>query len=555
MAFDLGELLKNVSNSDTGREQIEYISLDLIDEDPNNFYQLSDIPLLADNISLCGLQQPIRVRQQENGRYKIVSGHRRRAAMEMLVADGYDQWKEAPCIVEQDSASPTLQQLRLIYANANTRKMSSAELSEQALQVEKLLYQLKEEGYDFPGRMRDHVAEAVCASKTKLARLKVIRENLAKCWLPLWKRSNLSESTAYELAQLSEDCQQLIYDSRKSDDDRRYMHASTVDCYAERFQRIEKLKCKKTKNHPCENRERKFKKAVEIDRYTYFHCSSCCSNCSMLTSCRYACPKLADLVKKLRAENKEKRQANKIAQEKKDKPTIEFIQDVYSRIGAARAAAQVSARALFNAQGKFCSEKGMNELEELEAGTAKVTTSTELPFGHSFNVSMAEKLIKVGDVLNCSIDYLLGRTEQMELAPDPGKESQQSASNSGTTWQTGEPKAEGQYILLLGFGRSSYRTVENWEWDERHGWHDGSQLLDLEVNDGKVLGWIPMPKQQEPPKSALNGACITGMSPTGHCGAAACCGTEYACCLQCAEDCNFRCGWIEDVEAFAENEC
>ena len=113
MAFNLADVLRDVSDSGTNREQIEYISLSLIDEDPNNFYQLTDIPLLADNISLCGLQHPIRVWQQENGRYMIVSGHRRRAALEMLVEDGYEQWKEAPCIVERDEVSPALQQLRL----------------------------------------------------------------------------------------------------------------------------------------------------------------------------------------------------------------------------------------------------------------------------------------------------------------------------------------------------------------------------------------------------------------------------------------------------------
>ena len=84
MAFNLADILKDVSNPGTGREQIEYIPLNQIDEDPDNFYQLSGIAELADNIALCGLQQPIRVRQKEGGRYVIVSGHRRRAALEML---------------------------------------------------------------------------------------------------------------------------------------------------------------------------------------------------------------------------------------------------------------------------------------------------------------------------------------------------------------------------------------------------------------------------------------------------------------------------------------
>mgnify|MGYP006898665938 CR=1 FL=1 len=57
----------------------------------------------------------------------------------MLAQDNPERWSEIPCIVEADDASPALQQLRLIYANANTRKMTDAEISEQAQQVEKLI--------------------------------------------------------------------------------------------------------------------------------------------------------------------------------------------------------------------------------------------------------------------------------------------------------------------------------------------------------------------------------------------------------------------------------
>jgi ParB family chromosome partitioning protein len=180
--FDLAAALKGVSNLGTGREQIEYIRLDQIDSDENNFYQLSDLDGLANNIALCGLQQPIRVRRKDDGRYVIVSGHRRRAAIELLAKEEPERWQDVSCIIETDEISPALQQLRLIYANASTRTLTPAEISEQAVQVEKLLYQLKEDGYSFPGRMRDHVAQAVNVSKSKLSRLKVIRDNLAPCW-------------------------------------------------------------------------------------------------------------------------------------------------------------------------------------------------------------------------------------------------------------------------------------------------------------------------------------------------------------------------------------
>ena len=141
--FDLGAMLAGVSEPDTGREQIEYISLDLIDDDVNNFYKLTDLEDLAANIALCGLQQPIRLRPNPENpeRYIIVSGHRRRAAVKLLAKEDPEKWSEIACIVQRNDVSPSLQQLQLIYANSNTRVLTPSEVSEQALQVEKLLYQ------------------------------------------------------------------------------------------------------------------------------------------------------------------------------------------------------------------------------------------------------------------------------------------------------------------------------------------------------------------------------------------------------------------------------
>lgn len=103
--FDMGEFAKTlaqpVSESGTGREQIEYIDVDLLDSDPGNFYELRDLDGLADNIATIGLQQPIRVRDGENGHAVIVSGHRRVAAIRKLVEDGRTDLREVPCIRER----------------------------------------------------------------------------------------------------------------------------------------------------------------------------------------------------------------------------------------------------------------------------------------------------------------------------------------------------------------------------------------------------------------------------------------------------------------------
>ena len=94
--------------------------------------------------------------------------------------------------------------------------MTSAEISRQAERVEMLLYQLKAEGVSFPGRMRDHVAEACKVSCSKLARLKVIREKLSADWSARYQADKLNETTAYALAQMPSDEQAMRWCVRLS---------------------------------------------------------------------------------------------------------------------------------------------------------------------------------------------------------------------------------------------------------------------------------------------------------------------------------------------------
>ena len=212
VAAILGGQLKKVSDSDTtDREQIQYIDLNLLDADEANFYSIQGIDKLAANIELCGLQQPLRVRLEKNGRYKVISGHRRRAALQMLAENDGEKWRQAACIVEYGDASPAMRELRLIMANSDTRQLTSAEISQQAERVERLLYQLKEEGVEFPGRMRDQVASACKVSATKLGVLKVIREKLVPSYLELFNAGKLPEASAYALARMPDTLQYEIY--------------------------------------------------------------------------------------------------------------------------------------------------------------------------------------------------------------------------------------------------------------------------------------------------------------------------------------------------------
>lgn len=470
MSFDLGAMLADVSKSDT-REQIEYIPLENLESDPNNFYQLSGVEDLASNIALCGVQQPIRVRPGQGGHYIIVSGHRRRAALESLANEDPQRWKEVPCIVERDSVSPALQQLRLIYANANTRTMTSAEVSQQAEQVEKLLYKLQEEGFDFPGRMRDHVAQAVQVSTSKLARLKVIRENLAEEWQPAWESDKLKESTAYELAKMPEEWQRIFWGANRKDF--RHFYTEDVKMKSAAFQRISEMECSKS-HGLCENRANMIRKIAGAEAYST-PCTGCCLECVYLKTCGAACKYAYGKKQKLKAQAKAEKQAEEAEKEKKNRPAIEYIQGVYSRIGQLRKEHGVSVAQLYQAAKIFYGKTDDKKEKNLEAGKG-ISANDHLPFHYGFTDTNAKALCAVADLLHCSIDYLLGRSSDPEQA---------------TPWHTGKPWNVGEYVVMVRYSPEFIACVSTVHWDGISWWEDGTPLEEM---GAEILLWTEKPE-------------------------------------------------------------
>lgn len=432
MAFNLGDALKAVSAAGTDREQIEYIELNRIEEDPNNFYLLSGIDELAANIELCGLQQPIRVRPIDGTEnYVIVSGHRRRAAIVALAQEDADRWNQVACIVERDAVSPSLQQLRLIYANAHTRKMTPAETSRQAEEVTNLLYQLKEEGYEFPGRMRDHVAEAVGVSKSKLSRLKVIRENLDESWVDAWEDGTLTEAQAYALAQMPKSWQSIIKGSWTYSVSSLY--ADSISRIHDKFKNLHDIKC----HYGMQVCEHTSSMMAKVSKETWTTpCTGCCFDCSNLLGCKNCCPQAFEKQKELKAADKAEKKEAKQHLEDLDRPGAEFAKMVYQRIGEARTRNDVSIEAFTKARGVFYAAAVDNPKQlNMESGEGKYSSNTYLPLGISLRASDLMQVVDVADALKCSVDYLLGRTDCMEIVPELGTtDASENVPESGTIW-------------------------------------------------------------------------------------------------------------------------
>lgn len=407
MAFDLRSVLDGVSDLDTGRESIEYITLDKIDPDPNNFYSLSGLDELAASIETVGLQQPLRVRDGENGHVVVISGHRRRAAC-MLIADGGSEMFKngVPCIRELRSGSSSLQELRLIYANSSTRVLTSAEISRQAERVEALLYQLKEEGYEFPGRMRDHVAQACNVSKTKLARLHAIRENLCKGFLEQFDAGILSEAAAYELQKLPSEAQEALA-NEKWLKKKRGINYNSAQVAAQQFEGYGKKELTCPDKSPCHLDPLARLKYTAYAQYSYYSCSGgCCLNCYRRDDCKFKCDNAVAKDKATAAEIRDAAAARKREEKRTQEKRKKDIQAECKRILPLIEKAELSDEVrLYRESYDFKSVKAIRRFSEGEfEGVTFYENSVLLPRG-------AEHLVKLCHQLNCSADFLLGLTD------------------------------------------------------------------------------------------------------------------------------------------------
>lgn len=505
MAFDLSEVLKDVSGPDTGKQQIRYIDLSLIDPDEANFYSLEGIDELAGSIEMLGLQQPLLVRPTKGGRFTVISGHRRRAAL-MLIRDGGSQQfaDGVPCIVDYSDASDALRELKLIMANSDTRRMSSADQNTQAERIEDLLRQLEDEGFQFPGRLRDWVAKLSGMSRSKLARLKVIRDGLEPgIARKYYKTGKLKEESAYELARLPERVQKAIvamFEAKNSKPENWW--ASTVKQYGEDYQRVENYVCpKKFGGNVCVNQSSIMEKIWTGCFRSYCHCSTgrkCCADCDELTSCRKVCGHMLPKAEQLRQEQRQKNKAMKEAVKQAELPVIERIRSIWLRFGNALSRANMEDEELRKLTGCKIYQLDEQQITALECGEAqKVKAGCVLPFFNSSYLSDVDRYIKTADALDCSLDYLLCRTDVPEIAgKQPAAVSEpekQEISLRYLGWLTCTPP-DGVRAWAKFMDEDSGDIVMLAHYHAETGvWYAGVSASPWGEIDQKCIGWWPLP--------------------------------------------------------------
>lgn len=185
----------------------EIVKIDLEDilDDENNDFEVegsTDIEiknaLLKDSIEQFGLLDPLTVRPAGGGKYKLISGHRRKLAHERLVAEGKTEFQKVDCIIRESDEVDAEQML--IEANIPNRVVSDWEKMQAVKRMNAIFEKRQQEGQKIPGRRREHIAAALGMSVSAVGRLEKIEKNLTQEYKDELKAGNIGVSVADKIA-------------------------------------------------------------------------------------------------------------------------------------------------------------------------------------------------------------------------------------------------------------------------------------------------------------------------------------------------------------------
>ena len=170
-----------------------------------NFYSVEDVQDLKQSIELLGVLQPLLVtEEEEDGKRRIIAGHRRRLAVMQLVDEGKERFRQVPILIKPKK-NAIIDRLALIMAN-RFREKTDWERMTEALETEKLVLELKD-SMNIPGRTRDLLAEIIETSPAQLGRYKAIHNNIIAELMAEFKANRIVVSVIYEASGLPEDYQ------------------------------------------------------------------------------------------------------------------------------------------------------------------------------------------------------------------------------------------------------------------------------------------------------------------------------------------------------------
>ena len=424
--FDMSEFLapvESVPESDTMRE----IAVDDIVDNPRNFYPRPDNAALAElmeSIRANGLLEPPTVVAAGEGKYRLISGHSRMAAVRLLAANRDEavakQFSGVLCRVLP--AMTEEQELCAVIEANRQRVKSPALLAQEAERLTAMYIRRREAGEELPGRIRDRVAEAMQVNKTKLANLSAIKNGIKVPGIRrAWEEGRLPEAAALEIARMDIDTQYRLLDwiidhcRTWSINNVREFRTCWTCC---------KHKCPDTGGF-CPNASRMY---ADHYRNGEWRCAGCCRSCLRKDECSAACKYV---VAERPAEPKVETPKNPAVND----PRLKGMTETFcSRVKALREATGLTKKEFAESIGEYQATYSAWE-------NASMAGSGSIP--------------KLALALGTTMDYLCGLTDN----PTPTK----AASSPGWSPLDAEHWPEEGALVVLsyptGLGGSAYLTA------------------------------------------------------------------------------------------------
>lgn len=212
-----------IDESPRARFRTKDVSIFKMYRNSMNFYSLDGIEELAGDILMYGLKQNIELVYEpcEKGEYRIVAGERRWLALKRLVEQGYKEFEMATCklTAPQDADE---EQVEIIIANAY-REKSVGDMIEEEQRLKASLERMKAagkqiKGYDLQsGRLREVISSMLHMSKTKIAQIEAVSNNLIPEFKEELDKERLTFSAAYELSGMTPEEQKEALEKYKTD--------------------------------------------------------------------------------------------------------------------------------------------------------------------------------------------------------------------------------------------------------------------------------------------------------------------------------------------------
>ncbi|WP_461811359.1 ParB/RepB/Spo0J family partition protein [Faecalimonas sp.] len=156
--LQLGTGLLNTHSSNlesNDKIDILYLHLDEIVPNPKNDLSMNGIEELAELIFRGRIEQPLVVRQDTDGKYILLTGHRRRAAIELLFEQGkWDKEKLIPCIlkdIDKEIDLPLSLDLKEDFSMLQTnrhREMTDSDLYSESRRWKKIFDEVRKQGIE-----------------------------------------------------------------------------------------------------------------------------------------------------------------------------------------------------------------------------------------------------------------------------------------------------------------------------------------------------------------------------------------------------------------------